>query len=134
MKRLIYLFLVIIIGVNLISCEKQDAEPQLRELPGSWQWTATCGGFTGACSYPDEENYKSLEINDARYIEWTNGSITIDMEYVIIDTLISESNYPYEVAYELSLEDGSRLDITLFKELNKLAIGNDPFLDYYEGK
>ncbi len=126
------LLTIVLIGSVISSCDKNEEEPKIRELFGNWTWTASCGGFSGACSYPDKENYKSIQITKDKFIEKTNGTITIDMSYEITNTRTSETNYPYEVDYELMLEDGSVMQMTLFKKLSKLAIGNNMFIDYYE--
>src|SRR5690606_7875220 len=101
------------------SCDKNEAEPKIRELFGNWTWTASCGGISGGCSHPDKENYKSIQITNDKFIEKTNGTITIDASYEITNTRISDTNYPYEVDYQLTLEDGSIKEMTLFKKLNK---------------
>jgi len=128
------LLTIVLVGLIFSSCDKNEAELKIRELRGDWTWTASCGGFSGACSYPDNENYKSIQITNDKFTERANGIVTIDISYEITNTRISETNYPYEVDYELTLEDGSIIEMTLFKKLNKLAIGNNMFIDYYEGQ
>ncbi len=133
--RIQFLLLTILLaGLSISSCDKNETEPEIRELIGNWTWTASCGGFSGACSYPDKENYKSIQITKDKFIEKTNGTITVETFYEITNSRISDTNYPYEVDYELTLENGSVLEMTLFKKLNKLAIGNNMFIDYYEGR
>lgn len=127
---------IVIIGLFNLSCNKNDIEPQTRELVGDWTWTASCGGFSGNCKYPDTENYKSVQITVSQFTEKVNGTTTIDMSYEIMNTEISETNYPYEVAYGLKLENGQILNMTLFKKKNKLIIWSDDILSAinYEGK
>lgn len=135
--RIQFSFLTIaLIGLIFSSCNKDETEPQTRDLVGNWTWTASCGGFSGACKYPDKENYKSVQITVGQFTEKVNGTSTIDMSYEITNTEISETNYPYEVSYELKLEDGNILNMTLFKKQNKLIIWSDDILSAinYEGK
>jgi len=131
-KKFIYLF---ISTLAIISCSSDDeTEISNADLAGIWNWTASCGGFSGACSYPDNENYKLLQITNEKFTEKINGTVTVDTSYVITNTWISETNYPNEVNYKLTLEDGSVREMTLFKRLNKLTIGNNMFIEYYEGQ
>lgn len=127
-------FLILTIALIASSCDKNAAEPKIRELIGNWTWTASCGGFSGACSYPSKDNFKSIQLTNNKFIEQTNGTITVEMSYEITNTRISETNYPYELDYELTLEDGSVMEMTLLKKINKLAIGNNTFIDYYAGR
>ena len=121
MKHKIQFSLLAIVLVALIvsSCDKNEAGLKVRELYGDWTWTASCGGIGGVCSYPDNENYKSIQITNYKFIEKTNGTITIDAFYEITNTRISETNYPYEVDYELTLEDVSTIEMILVKKVNK---------------
>ena len=70
MKKLIYLF---ILTFGIISCSSDDETGiDNSELIGKWNWISSCGGFTGDCWYPSEDNYESVEFTNDLYIK--NGN------------------------------------------------------------
>ena len=130
MKRLVVLFLCVQI---VTSCEENE-DIQLKELPGTWIWTSSCGGFSGICSYPNNNNSKSIQITDDRFIQKTNGQITIDATYEIANMQTSDANYPYEKNYELKLGDGQILEMTFIQNKGIIYIENNYLLDSYKRK
>ena len=75
MKKLIYLF---ILTFGIISCSSDDETGiDNSELIGKWNWISSCGGFTGDCWYPSEDNYESVEFTNDLYIKKNNGSVKI---------------------------------------------------------
>src|SRR5689334_1540186 len=112
---------IVLIATLIFSCDKNEEQNEIEELSGNWTWTATCGGFTGMCSYPDDDNFKSVHITNGRFIEKTNGVITIDAAYEITNTSTSESN-TFEKNYELTLEDGRVIRMALIQNEKKLLI------------
>jgi hypothetical protein len=117
----------------MTSCQNDEVHP-MKELPGYWTWTATCGGFTGLCDYPDKDHYKTLVISNDRYTEKTNGVITLDTTYEIINIVTSDTNWPHEKTYELKLGTGNSLHMTLMQEEDKLYITNNFMIDNYKRK
>lgn len=127
MKGLRIFFLCALI---ITSCD-DNVEIQLKELPGMWIWTSSCGGFSGLCSYPDEDNYKSLQITDDRFIQKVNGQTTVDTTYEITME-ISQTNYPYEKSYELKLGDGQVLGIKFIQNKDIIYVPNNFLSDSYK--
>ena len=114
------------------SCERNEETGLLEELPGTWIWTASCGGFTGACSYPDNLNYKFVQITKDRFVQRINGKVMIDDIYQITKLEISETNYPFEKNYELTLGEGKIIGMTFIQNKDLLYIGNGSNLDSYK--
>jgi hypothetical protein len=114
-----------------ISCAQNEETDLLKELPGTWIWTASCGGFTGACSYPDNRNQKFVQITEERFVQSINEEVTIDDIYQITKLEISETNYPFEKNYELTLGDGKIIGITFIQNKDLLYIANGSLLDSY---
>lgn len=135
-NKILPLLVITLIGTTIASCDKNE-DIQIKELTGNWTWTSSCGGFSGACSYPNSENFKSIEITNEKITEKINGVITIDQVYEITNMSTSDTNYPYEKNYELTFGEGRTLNMTLFQKLNTLSIFNgsgSPLVDYYQGQ
>ncbi|HEA19833.1 hypothetical protein LCGC14_2246480 [marine sediment metagenome] len=130
------LTLLFIIGVGFLNgCNKDEEESfQTKTISGDWNWTASCGGFTGQCSYPERDNIKTIQITDDRFIQKINRQITIDETYQITKTQISETNFPYEKSYELQLGDGRIIGMTFIQNKDILYVGNSLLLDSYKRK
>ena len=128
--------LLFIIGVGFLNGCNKDEEKSYEEktISGVWNWIASCGGFTGQCSYPDKDNIKSIQITNDRFIQKTNGQITIDATYEITNTQISETNFPYEKSYELKLGDGQIIGMTFIQNKDLLYVGNNFLLESYRRK
>lgn len=134
-NKILPLFLITLIGITTISCDKNE-DIQIKELAGNWIWTSSCGGFSGACIYPDRENFKSIEITNEKIIEKINGIIITDETYEITNMSISDTNYPFEKNYELTLGEGRILSMTLLQKQNRLSIFNSSgimLVDNYKG-
>lgn len=72
-----------------------------RGLIGKWNWTSSCGGFTGGCWYPSEGHYEHIEFYyNMRYIEKYNDSIVRDFQYHFIQSFISGQNLIYEIGFD----------------------------------
>lgn len=131
MKNTIFLIIILVL---FFSCNKSDDTIQLKELSGDWILTSSCGGFSGACSYPDQSNYKSTLITEDRIVQKVNGQVEIDETYEITKLEISEVNYPYEKNYELTLSNGQIIEMSFFQKMDLLIIGDNMFLDRYKRK
>tara|TARA_R110000822_G_scaffold236257_1_gene366889 strand:- start:596 stop:997 length:402 start_codon:yes stop_codon:yes gene_type:complete len=115
-----------------ISCEQNEETVLLKEFPGTWIWTASCGGFTGACSYPDNMNHKYVQITEDRFFQRINEKVTIADIYQITKLEISETNYPFEKNYELTLGDGKIIEMTFIQNKDLLYLGNGSHMDSYK--
>jgi hypothetical protein len=72
-----------------------------KKLIGKWNWISSCGGFTGGCSYPSEDNYEQIEFTyNMNYIEKHSDSIVRDYQYHFIGSLESGQDTIYEIGFE----------------------------------
>jgi hypothetical protein len=124
MKNLMCLFILIL---GIISCSADDdTGMQDSQWVGKWNWISSCGGFTGGCWYPSEDNYVSLEITENKYIQKRNGVIERATSYSNIDKLINGTN----IRYEMKLEDGAKIRFTFIAD--NLSIEGGDFWEAYE--
>jgi len=100
-----------------ISCENKHENEYEYNLVGTWNWVESCGGFTGLCWYPSEDNYRQVVFDRSmRYIEKQNDLIVKDFQYQIIDTFINGSTTIYTIKFQDSYQtyfwfSGNRLNI-----------------------
>ncbi|MBE9489891.1 MAG: hypothetical protein IMY67_06325 [Bacteroidetes bacterium] len=100
MKKFIYL---IILTFGILSCNSDDetqdeVQIDISDLIGKWNWNSTCGGITGACGYANEENFHTIEfIDDTSFIKITNGTITTNYTYSIIEFTIDDLYKTYKI-------------------------------------
>jgi hypothetical protein len=93
MKKLIYLF---ILTLGIFSCSSSDEnEIDNSELIGKWNWISSCGGFTGNCWYPSENNYESVEFTNNAYIKRINGVLDTEINYTMTDTYMNGTSTIY---------------------------------------
>ena len=104
MKKLIYLFILIL---GIISCSSDDGTGvDNSELIGKWDWISSCGGFTGDCWYPSEDNYEIVEFTNLLYKK-NNGIIKTEINYSIIDSRINGNILRFKfINSNLSIESG----------------------------
>ena len=123
MKKLIYLFILIL---GIISCSSDDGTGvDNSELIGKWDWISSCGGFTGDCWYPSEDNYEIVEFTNLQYKK-NNGKIKTEINYSIIDSRINGN----DILYIAELENGN---ILRFKFINSnLSIESGDFWKEYK--
>jgi len=109
MKKLIFIF---ILAFGFISCSSDDETQNIieetpidfSELIGKWNWVSFCGGVTGACAYPDEDYFYTIEFKeDLTYIKVTNGALIEEVGFTINEINDIETYY----LYSISFEDGS---------------------------
>ena len=134
MKTLTRLLTIALLASLALSCNEDEVDFRTRELPGNWIWTSSCGGFSGLCSYPDEESFRSIQITSDRYVAKVNGAVTVDETYVITKKVIAEPEDRYEVNYELTLGNGTTIRVTLFQRNDTLTKPDESglmFTDYY---
>jgi hypothetical protein len=123
MKKLIYLF---ILTFGIISCSSDDETGiDNSELIGKWNWISSCGGFTGDCWYPSEDNYESVEFTNDLYIKKNNGSVNTEMNYSITDSHINGT----DILYIIELENGNMLRFR-FIDSNLNIEGGDFWKEY----
>ena len=123
MKKLIYLF---ILTFGIISCSSDDETGiDNSELIGKWNWISSCGGFTGDCWYPSDDNYESVEFTNDLYIKKNNGSVNTEMNYSITDSHINGT----DILYIIELENGNMLRFR-FIDSNLSIEGGDFWKEY----
>jgi len=124
MKKVICIF---ILTLGIISCNTDD-EVGIgnSELIGKWNWISSCGGLTGDCWYPSTDNYESIEFTDNLYIKKNNGVIDTEINYSIIDTLISG----IDEIFEIEFQDGNRIRYRFIND--NLSIEGGDFWKEYE--
>lgn len=82
--------LIFSIFLTIVSCGSDDADGT--KFTGRWNWTATCGGITGACGYPDQDHFKTMQITSSKIITVENGSTTTTVSYEILNKT-TDGNY-----------------------------------------
>ncbi len=120
------IYLILILGT--LSCSNNEETYTLTDdLIGKWLWIKSCGGVSGACEYPKENQIKTIEFfNGAIYIEQNNGVVTTQTNY-----FISEVKYYEEsVSADLDLGDGYYFRLTL--EANNLYMDLGEFIIEYQ--
>ena len=101
MKKLIFIF---ILTINFTSCSSDDStEIEVIEddpivtpsLIGEWKLVEWCGGITGDCWYPTEDNQEMVEFKDnLTYIEKINNITEVESTYLVTDTIfVANSAY-----------------------------------------
>ena len=129
MKKLIFIF---ILTLGIISCNSDDevqdeVQIDISDLIGKWNWISTCGGITGACGYPSEDNYHSIEFrDDSTYIKISNGTLIEESSYSITETSVVDS-YKF---YKIDFEDGN--STACWVQDDNLSMGGGELWSYYE--
>ncbi len=121
MKKFILIFILII-----TSCSSDDeAGIDNSELMGKWNWISSCGGFTGGCWYPSEDNYESVEFTNSIYIKKINDVIDTEINYSITDSHINGT----DILYEMELQNGNVMRFR-FVDGNLSIEGGDFWKEY----
>lgn len=99
MKKLIFIFIVLL---GVFSCKSDDdnilPEIEFTDLIGTWNWVSTCGGITGACGYPDEDNFYTIEFrDDLTFVKISNGTFREELTYSVIE---KDSYNRYKIIFE----------------------------------
>jgi hypothetical protein len=123
MKKIFCLF---ILTLGFISCSSDDENAiDNSELIGKWNWVSSCGGFTGGCWYPSEDNYESVEFMNDLYIKKNNGIVDTEINYSITDSHINGT----DVLYIIELQNGNILRFR-FIDSNLSIAGGDFWKEY----
>lgn len=124
MKNLIYL---LIFTLGIISCSS-DVETEIdnSELIGKWNWISSCGGFTGGCWYPSEDNYESVEFTNSLYIQKINSVIDTEINYSITDSYINGT----DILYIIEFQNGNTMRFRFIDD--NLSIEGGDFWKEYE--
>lgn len=97
-----------------------------KKLIGKWDWVVSCGGFTGGCWYPDENNSKQIEFDNLmHFTEWNNDSIVRDCQYQLFDSSINGQSLIYKIEFDT-------YDTYIWFSDNKLEIQGGDFVEEYE--
>lgn len=103
----VFLFTLMIL---LISCDKEiisgpeEISSGKDELSGRWEWTGSCGGFTGGCWYPNENHRQQIEFKFGHiYIRTVNGVKTQQTEYSLAISYDGTGKY-----YTITFGDGRK--------------------------
>jgi hypothetical protein len=116
----------------LYSCEKQKDESEINDLGlqyihGSWNWIATCGGFSGACAYPTNNHFSKITFDSF-------SSIFIDSTFYNDTIIVYEAKYSLTKTDKnhgaLYVEDKFLYNISLF--FNILTFHHGTLHDSYE--
>jgi hypothetical protein len=113
MKKIIY-FLILVISIVSCSSDIDDteitndnSEIESPNLIGKWDLVSSCGGITGICWYPTEDNKELIEFKDnLTYIEKINDIVEVESTYIITDTLVIDNNEVFiiEFGFEYTTE------------------------------
>jgi hypothetical protein len=120
------IFCLIILTLGFISCSSDDENTiDNSELIGKWNWVSSCGGFTGGCWYPNEDNYESVEFTNDLYIKKNNDIVDTEINYSITDSYINGT----DVLYIIELQNGNILRFR-FIDSNLSIAGGDFWKEY----
>ncbi len=88
-----------------------------RKLIGKWNWVSSCGGVTGGCWYPSDDNYEEIEFDhNMNFIEKQNDSVVNEYKYDFNNSLISGQDTIFKIEFENEYDtyfkfDGDKLNI-----------------------
>jgi hypothetical protein len=72
-----------------------------RKLVGRWCLTSSCGGFTGGCWYPPNENYEMIEFDNSMwYVLQQNNQIISRLKYQLNGSFAGISVTIYKIRLE----------------------------------
>ncbi len=72
-----------------------------KKLIGKWNWTSSCGGITGECWYPSDDNKEEIEFDyNMDFIEKLNNSVVHEYKYGFIDSFISGQDTLYKIGFD----------------------------------
>jgi len=132
MKKLIFTF---ILTLGILSCNSNDDnQPEEEEVQidysiiiGKWNWISTCGGVTGACGYPSEEYFYTIEFkDDSSFIKIINDDTIEETSYVVTEVTPTDS---YNL-FHINLENGNIFVCKVENDI--LGIGEGSLSSFYE--
>jgi len=118
MKTIGIIVVVILIG----SCTKKIDVTSIDQIPGKWNWEATCGGYIDTCILSSKSNYASIEFTNGNYIEKHNGTVYLQTDYNVIK---------YDDNFGTLLLNNSNISRPITIVNNRLVISRDDFQDSY---
>jgi hypothetical protein len=110
--------------MTVVSCDSGDKAT--KTWTGKWNWVSTCGGITGACGYPDQHNFKTMQITKSKIVTVTNGSTTMETDYVIL----SKTEDGDELLLEIKNDNGEIFSVRT--NIHSLSIEKGDFWESYE--
>ncbi len=77
-------FLLLFIGIALLSCSSDDDNSAKTQLIGNWNWTESSGGIDGRTETPTSTgNIIKLEISYSSVKRYVNGNLQSELSYSI---------------------------------------------------
>jgi hypothetical protein len=114
---------IIIIVILLGSCTKKIDVTSIDQIPGTWNWEATCGGYIDTCILSSKSNYASIEFtSNGNYIEKHNGTIFLQTDYSVLK---------YDENFGTLLLNNSNISRPITIVNGRLVISRDDFQDSY---
>jgi hypothetical protein len=94
-KFSIYLVLIFLV----YSCNThEEIDPINEDLIGQWRWIESCGGITGDCWSPEDDQNITMEFKEgAKYIRKNNGFIVSETSYSVELLFTTNEVNHYEV-------------------------------------
>jgi hypothetical protein len=114
---------IIIIAILFGSCTKKIEVTSIDQIPGKWNWEATCGGYIDTCLLSSKSSYASIEFtSDGNYIEKHNDTIYLQTNYSVIK---------YDVNFGTLLLNNSNISRPVAVVNNRLVISRGDLQDSY---
>ena len=121
------LYFFVIIFILFAGCEKTSYYYS-ESIVGKWEWTGSCGGFTGGCWYPDKDNQLMAEFtSDNRYIRYSNGIKTFEIKYSLGKTYDNGGTKSYEIIFSTGWET-----VFWFVNQNTLDLPGGDFVEEFK--
>jgi len=116
-----------VITLFFTSCSKNNNSiPLSSSIIGTWNWTATCGGLTGECGYPNKDNHKIITFTDSLFTGKIFAKSFVNASY----SLINQSNQDSYTSYQILINNDISIDANIAN--NRLSINTGDISESYE--